>query len=282
MLYLLLFLCACQLDIKVPHKTNTTPAAEHTTSYSDKENNIIINRIEAPKNYKRTIVNKESYGHFLRHLKLKPKTAEVKYYNGEIKKNHHVYCAVVDLDIGKKNLHQCADAIMRLKAEYHWNRKEFDKIHFNFTNGFKVEYTKWMKGNRIQVNANNTTWAKTAEPSNTYNDFWKYLETIFTYAGTASLEKELIKVKNKEIEIGDVLIQGGHPGHALAIVDKVKNENTGKSLYLLAQSYMPAQETQILINPDKKEISPWYDLDTETIITPEWEFSIDNLKRFVD
>jgi len=39
-------------------------------------------------------------------------------YNGLTKDNNKVYEAVVDMSIGKRDLHQYADAIMRLKAEY--------------------------------------------------------------------------------------------------------------------------------------------------------------------
>ena len=46
------------------------------------------------------------------------------------------------------------------------------------------------------------------------------------------------------MQIGDVLIQGGSPGHAVIVVDMAENPATGEKLYLLAQSYMPAQDIQ--------------------------------------
>ena len=50
---------------------------------------------------------------------------------------------------------------------------------------------------------------------------------------------------------------------------------------MLAQSYMPAQQTQLLINPNEKGISPWYRLKgEEQLVTPEWTFDWDKLKRF--
>jgi len=204
----------------------------------------------------------------------------VLYHNGAVKPNNEVYEAVVDLAIGSKDLHQCADAVMRLKAEYLWHQKQYDQIHFNFTNGFRVDYIKWMQGKRIKVDGNRTSWIKKTTPSNTYEDFWKYLEIIFMYAGTASLEKELISVDINKAKIGDVLIQGGYPGHAVIIVDKAKNDSTGENIYLIAQSYMPAQEIQILKNPENEKISPWFELKEGTIRTPEWRFRSEDLKRF--
>jgi len=57
--------------------------------------------------------------------------------------------------------------------------------------------------------------------------------------------------------------------------------DTGERLFMVAQSYMPAQELQVLSNPQEATISPWYRCNFDnTLITPEWEFSKDDLKRF--
>jgi len=242
--------------------------------------NTIEQRFRPPSNFQRKEHPTNSFAYHLRNLNLKPEGTLAQYYNGGYKSREGVYTSVVDLDIGDKDLHQCADAIMRLRAEYLWQTKQYDKIHFNFTNGHRVEYTEWMQGNRMEVKGNKTKWIPQAAPSNTYNDLWNYLELIFMYAGTASLEKEMERVELGQQEIGDVLIQGGHPGHAVIIVDKATHKETDKSVYLLAQSYMPAQEIQILINPSDKALSPWFEIEEGEIKTPEWHFHTDDLKRF--
>lgn len=237
-------------------------------------------RFTTPDNYVRTLIPQNSFGEYLRTIKLKPHGSSVHYYNGTIKPNIDIYTAVIDLDIGTKDLHQCADAIMRLRGEYLWKNKKYDNIHFNFTNGYKVEYTEWMKGRRMILDNNKTYWNDRLKPSNTYEDFWKYMELIFTYAGTASLEKELISIPYHEMEIGDILIQGGFPGHAVIVMDKAQHTESGKKIFLLAQSYMPAQDLQILENPNHPSFSPWYELGKESILTPEWTFQKSNLMRF--
>lgn len=248
------------------------------TTYSQ---NSIRSRFSTPQDYQRVQVAENSFEEFLQNLPLKPQNTLVKYYNGEIKQNHNVYDAVIDLDIGNKNLHQCADAVMRLRAEYLWNTKQYDKIHFNFTNGFQVDYIEWMKGRRVIVEGNKTYWNNRSFESNTYQDFWKYMELIFAYAGTASLSKELDSKPANDINIGDVFIIGGFPGHAVIVVDMAKNIKTGKKIFLLAQSYMPAQETQILKNPNSQKLSPWYSEDFGDILkTPEFTFSKNDLKQF--
>ena len=101
------------------------------------------------------------------------------------------------------------------------------------------------------------------------------------YAGTLSLAKELTSVPVTSMQIGDVLIQGGSPGHAVIVVDMAENPATGEKLYLLAQSYMPAQDIQVLVNLKERDKSPWYTLKGEgSILTPEWGFTSVNLKRF--
>lgn len=240
----------------------------------------ITTRFEPPAGFVREKANPNSFAEFLRNLPLKPKDARVLYYNGNEKPNHGVYAAVVDLAIGTKNLHQCADAVMRLRADYLYQQKRYDDIHFNFTNGFRVDYSKWRQGQRIAVNGNKTTWVQKTTPSNTPETYWNYMETIFMYAGTLSLEKELKSIPFSDLEIGDVLIQGGSPGHAVIVVDKAIHPKTKKWIYMLAQSYMPAQEIQILFNPNKTN-SVWYEMpETNHIPTPEWRFSTQNLKRF--
>lgn len=205
----------------------------------------------------------------------------VKLFDGSIKANPDIYEAVVDLPIGKYDLHQCADAIMRLRAEYLWKTQQYNQIHFNLTNGFRVDYKYWMQGKRVAVKGNKTWWVAKTTPSNTYNDFWSYMEFIFTYAGTLSLSKELIPVKVDSMRIGDIFIFGGSPGHSIIVVDLAVNPKTGEKVFMVAQSYMPAQETQILKNNLNLAINPWYFTSLKDgLNTPECYFSGNDLMRF--
>lgn len=246
------------------------------------EANEINMRFLSPENYSRIeIKDSNSFESYLRNLPLKPEGTKVKHFDGTEKTKENVYLAVVDLGIGTKDLHQCADAVMRLRAEYLFQQKKYDEIHFNFTNGFRADYSKWREGNRISINGNDVSWVNKEAVSTSYDSFWKYLETIFTYAGTLSLSQELKSVEVKDMQIGDVFIKGGSPGHAVIVVDMAVNLKTNKKLFMLAQSYMPAQEIQILLNPNNSELGPWYELDFgDELITPEWKFDSTMLKRF--
>lgn len=249
--------------------------------YINSQGTTITTRFNPPQGFERVEVNENSFGHYLRKIPLKPHGAIVKYHNGYEKDRPDVYAAVVDLPIGTKNLHQCADAVMRLKADYHYSREEWDSIHFNLTNGFNLEYRQWKEGKRLKVDCNKTFWYNDSSPSTDKDSYWKYLETVWSFAGTLSLSKELKPIAIENMQIGDVFIQGASPGHAVIVVDVAINKTTDQKVFMLAQSYMPAQETQILINPRYSELGVWYSSDFEkTLITPEWNFRLGDLKRF--
>jgi len=265
------FLCS-NSNTTIP---NTLPNARESATDS-----LLYQRFIPPTGYKRISADPATFASYLRHLPLKPPGSPVLLYDGREKGNQNAHVAVVDLPIGKRDLHQCADAIMRLRAAYLWHSKQYNKIHFNLTNGFRVDYERWRKGGRVKVTGNKTEWVQTAVASNSYTVFWKYLEFVFSYAGTLSLSRELQSVPMSDIQIGDVFIQGGSPGHAVLVVDMAADAS-GNKMFLLAQSYMPAQEIQILKNPDNKDGSPWYrTVSSGGIDTPEWRFAVSDLKRF--
>ncbi len=244
------------------------------------EGKTIVTRFNPPLTYQRIIVDSNSFGFYLRHLPLKTTGSDVYYYNGGKKGNSHVAAAVVDMDIGKKDLQQCADAVIRLRAEYLRDAGRENEIVFNFTNGTPASWPEWKEGKRCFVNGDHVEWRSTAGYSNSYENFLTYLETVFMYAGSLSLENELYPAGLADITPGNVFIQGGSPGHAVIVVDVAKNES-GEIIFMLAQSYMPAQDIHVLINPENSQISPWYQLKSgEKLYTPEWVFEPDRLKQF--
>lgn len=236
-------------------------------------------RFNPPAGFIRKPADENSFTHYLRNIPLKPNGAKVKYYNGE-EKDDFAYVAVVDMDISHNDLQQCADAVMRLRGDYFYAQKAYDKISFTLTNGFKTDYTKWMEGYRVAVNGNKTSWVKSAEPSNSYKDFRNYMEFVFTYAGSLSLSKSLHSRSIKDIEAGDVFIFGGTPGHVVIVMDVAENKS-GEKVFMLAQSYMPAQETQILKNLNDDTLNPWYRSKiVGNLETPQWSFDVNQLKTW--
>lgn len=241
----------------------------------------IETRFDVPEGCERIAVDSDTFEAYLRQLPLKASSAKVHYYDGRTK-GRNVHKAVIDMSVGNRDLQQCADAVMRLRGEYLYEQKKYSELHFNLTNGMTVEYDKWMEGYRVTVDGNNTFYELKAAPSNSYDDFINYMTFIFIYAGTLSLEQELESIEFSDMKIGDVLIQGGSPGHAVIVVDMAVNPDTNEKYFMLAQSYMPAQDIHILKNPNDDSLSPWYLLDENTtqIKTPEWQFTTQDLHRF--
>lgn len=238
-----------------------------------------ISDIKAPIGFYRVDKPKKSFANWLRALPLKNRGAKVYYYNKILKPNQNLHYAVIDIDIGKRDLQQCADAVMRLRAEYLYSLKKYKKIAFDFTSGDNLSFFDWSIGKRAKIVKNRVKWVFNGKKGVDYENFRKYMNLIFTYAGTYSLAKETPKKNIKKMEIGNFFIKGGFPGHAIIVVDMVENKK-GQKLYLLAQSYMPAQSIHILKNFNSK-LSPWYKLDNrDNIITPEWNFKKNQLHKF--
>lgn len=262
-------------DMVISEETN------QFTSLIDPIGDTVAERILCPVGFERIEEDESTFGSYLRNSLLKPHGTDVLLFDGRAKGNQSIHAAVFDIDVGDRDLQQCADATMRLWAEYLRSIKQEQTIHFEFTNGFRVEYGKWMEGYRIKVDGNNVSWIKSREPSNSYDTFISYMQIIYAYAGTLSLANELQSVLVDDMKIGDVFVQGGSPGHAVIVVDMAINNNTGERLFLLAQSFMPAQNIHILTNPNNELLSPWYVLDDrESFETPEWGFSKIDLKRY--
>lgn len=283
-LFLSLLLCSCmQAQQSETPKQDLIEKTEVLPKKSLNSNGMSPNtRILVPDGFERVDYPESSFSFFLQNSPLKAATAKVMLFNGEEKRTQTVHVAVLDIDVGERDLQQCADAVMRLRAEYLWRANQFEDIHFNFTNGFRADYPKWRSGYRIRVDGNKVSWVKHRDSATSYQAFRKYLDMVFAYAGTRSLAKELQVQTLSEMEVGDVFIQGGSPGHAVLVIDKAIHKETGEVLFCLAQSYMPAQDIHILKNPMDAILSPWYAVKAiETaLITPEWTFYKEDLKRF--
>lgn len=241
----------------------------------------ILERFPCPAGYSRKANQQKTFSGWLENMPLKKAEAPVLLYTGERKNNQGIHAAVLNFETGTTDLQQCADAVMRLRAEYLYQKQAYDSIVFTFTSGTKAYYSKWREGFRPVINGNNITWMKSKNRDTSYTCFRAYLKTVFMYCGTYSLSKELKPVDVSAIQGGDVFIYGGFPGHAMLVVDVAVHEITGKKIVMLAQSYMPAQDIHIVKNLSDVALSPWYEIPQQgSLYTPEWTFNIGDLKRF--
>ena len=261
--------------------TTTLAAQNYPWHESYDSTRSIVTQIAPPDGYTRQSVEAGSFAAWLRGLPLLADGTPVLLHDGQRKGRQDVHAAVIDIDIGRRDLQQCADAVMRLRAEYLYSKQQYDLITFNYTSGDHVPFSRWIDGERPVVQGNDVIWKGANATGSSYSQFRRYLQQIFIYAGTASLSRELKPVHSlAEVEIGDVFIQGGFPGHAVIVLD-LAMDTAGKKMMLLAQSYMPAQNIHILVNKTDGDVSPWYDTEFGDILyTPEWTFKSTDLRRF--
>ncbi|XHR95158.1 DUF4846 domain-containing protein [Mucilaginibacter sp. UC70_90] len=231
----------------------------------------VIKRFAVPEGYQRITASPGSFGAWLQALPLKPAGTPTKTYKGDIARTDVYTAAVIDMSVGNQDLQQCADAVMRLRGEYLYQQKKYNEISFNFTSGFKCDYEHYAKGYRYQ----NDRWVLKAKPDYSYKTFLNYMNLVFSYAGPCPLQKELKTVANpNDVKPGDVFIRGGSPGHCFIVLDVVENAAHQKQ-FLLAQSFMPAQNIQVL-----KYDSPWFAMDQHSGIMYGELISKNYLKRF--
>jgi hypothetical protein len=218
-------------------------------------------RFPPPPGFVRAVAAPGSWAAWLRGLPMKPINAPVLIHTGARKWRQDVHAAVIDIDVGKRDLQQCADAIMRLRAEWLFAQNRKQEIRFNDTEGKRLSFS--------------------ARRDSGYASFRKYMDYVFAYAGTYSLARELKPATLPTLQAGDVFIKGGFPGHAVIVADVVENALTGEKRFLLVQSYMPAQEMHVLKNPAAADGSPWYVAAfAGDLVTPEWTFAAGSLRRW--
>lgn len=222
----------------------------------------VLERFDSPLGYTRVPIARNSFASYLRTLNLLPDGSPAHYYNGKVKPNdNNIYVAVVDLPISSKNIQMSASSIIRLVSEYLFTNKEYGKIAFH-TEKKKIDFVSFSNGNYSK------------------GEFHKYMDLVMESSSTPSFCTDLKPERLSNIQIGDVFVQSNLPkGHAVIVVDMVENKK-GDKLFLLAQGFQPAQEIQIISNPNNPEISPWYQLKEGELLTPEWRFMTSDLMRF--
>lgn len=240
-----------------------------------------IGEIALPWGYKRVVEERNSFGNWLRTINLK-QDPRIYLFNGRLRDDQSTHFAVLDIPVGTKNLQQCADAIMRLRAEYFFSCDKIDSICFKSTDGTELSFAKWMKGDRYRLMGTRlTTYNSRSSGGNKRQQLDQFLEIVFSYCGTISLDRELDPVNDlSNLKTGDIFIKPGSPGHAMIVMDVAIN-NKGEKIFLLAQGFMPAQSIHIVKNLSDETMNPWYRVDDGLkIITPRWIFYRSQLKRW--
>ena len=81
------------------------------SNFINPKGKTVQTRIQVPEGYTRIKSSKDSFGEYLQSFPVKKDGTKVLLYNGKTKTPEDVYVAVLAIDVGEKDLQQCADAI---------------------------------------------------------------------------------------------------------------------------------------------------------------------------
>ncbi|NTS40873.1 hypothetical protein HRG84_08135 [Flavisolibacter sp. BT320] len=239
------------------------------------EPRFVFSAPDPPPLKKIKITDKESWPYFLQHLPEKEGT--VVDYKGQAVADQEKMFSLINYDVGKRDLQQCADALMRLRAEYLFARQRYNEIRFHFTNGTLYTFKAYVSGQRPVASGSRVRFITTQPASYTYAHLRSYLELVYAYAGTISLASELKSVD--AFTIGTVILTPGSPGHCMIITDMATTA-TGDTLYKLVEGYTPAQSIYVLRNTHDPDLGYWHRLGKGVVQTASYTFRSYQLKAF--
>ena len=227
--------------------------------------------------FTRVAVAPGSFAAFLRSLPVAEKGTPVLSFRGQtiLAGDDARLGAVVAIDVGDKDLQQCADSIIRMHAE--WRRAVGrGDVSYKSLSGFSMPYDRWRKGERFVLAGKDLAWTGGGRADDSRASFRSYLDNVFMWANTVGLARDAQKPARADVRAGDFFVLGGAPGHAVLVLD-VATDGAGHKRALIGQGYMPAQSFHVVRSP---EGSVWHSLDGDEVRTPFWvPFPWDSLRR---
>lgn len=229
---------------------------------SNPHNYATVGDIATPWGYERIDGDDAAYSEFLRLLPLKGRGSDVMLFTGGKSRSQSLSYAVLDLPL-LSNAEQCADACMRLRAEYLYRTGQYGRISFHDVNGNTLAYGS----------------------GSSRKAFKQYLRHLYGVASTFSLSREMKTRPLADMQPGDVFVypapQGQMYGHAVMVVDVAVNSE-GKKAFLLAEGNTPACNIHVMRNLANPYRSPWFMLDesADNLMLSVFLFKASDLKHF--
>lgn len=264
-------------------------AAELTIEQSEKMRQIknvdpdgktVQTRIQTPEGFKRTEVEQGSFGEYIRDYKLLPHGTKLPVYDGTTLSSSGA-AAIFDISLGDDGYQQCADSIIRLYSDYYFEKGQYDKITFQFSNGDECSYERWRKGKRMLVFGEHSFEIQGALPDDSEQQYRNYLKEVMNYAGTISLQKESAVISADELKIGDFIC---NDSHVVMVVDVAENEK-GEKIYLFGQSFIPSVCFHIIANGDGEQADAWFtqqQIQKDSFRIGEYSFKKSDIRRWKD
>lgn len=269
----------------VPAPVPTAPDPKRYTWLDDKSIesppavDTLASRFATPSGATRVPVEAGSFGEWLRNLPLAAPGSPAKNYKGEVvyPGDDQYLGAVVAIDVGKIDLQQSPDVLIRLHAEWLFSQGNKD-ITYRGATGLDMPMSRWAKGERLDAQGASVFWALKGKPSEMdHAEFRRYLNGVFTWANSTSLAQQAEPVAAADLRPGDFFVHIGSPGHALIVLDVAKKPK-GPPLALLGQALNPSENVFVL---QLGKATAWFSLRApDPIITPHTkEFTWQGLRR---
>ncbi len=260
------------------------PAAADTYPWLPDTEAAPVQRLDAafapPEGFSRVAAVDTSYAAWLRGLPVRTDRRHVLSYAGA--RLSAPSAGVVLLDVGNRNLQQCADSVIRLHAEYQWHRGNADALGYHFTSGDLSTWKAWRRGERFKVKGAKVSRVRGGGSKSDHKAFRDYLDHVFRYAGTRSLGRDSDEIDGA-LMAGDFFVEGGGPGHAVMLLDVAVHKD-GRRVALVGQGYLPAQEFHVLQAPGPHTLDGvWFLLPDKggVLDTPSWRpFPRSSARRF--
>lgn len=240
--------------------------------------------LRPPHGFKRIKLEEDGYAAWLRRLPVRTDRHSVLAYDGTTLDRPSA--AVIAMDVGKRDLMQGAGTIIRLHAEYLWSQGKVDKAAYHFTNGDLSSWEQWTVGARAGVKESFFSRNKGKPREDTHASYRRWLDIVFTSAGTLSLGRDSSAVPAGEpLKIGDFFLSPGSPGHAVIVLDLARHAD-GRTVALIGQGFTPAEEAHVLTTSTEGAAldKVWFLVPKaagDLLRVPSWEpFRRDTARRF--
>jgi len=173
----------------------------------------------------------------------------------------------MDLVGGKSgaDLQQCADVAVRLYAEYRWAAGTANGLKMPLQNGQHIAWRDWRRGIRGKVVGSRHRFTRRAAADASYSTFRGYLAYVMNWLGSAGIKQGARAVGRADVKAGDLYVQNstGSIGHVSVMLDQcVLDTRKGhRRLYLVAEGFMPAQDTHVMLPSRGEGLGAWFTLD---------------------
>ena len=235
------------------------------TEVSNPHNYQRVSDINPPRGFERVVGADPALAAFLRALPLKERGTRTQLFTGGDADRQPLNYAVIDLPM-LSNAEQCADVCMRLRSEYLFTQGRLSDIHFNDIDSAVVQY----------------------DGGNSHVALEQYLRHVYEVSNTFSLSRELPSRRLLEVQPGDIFVYaaadrtGERYGHAVTVIDVVRDPRTDRICVLLAEGNTPARNIHVVRNLRDRWLSPWFanDEQSDSIRFSTFSYAPTELRHF--